>query len=34
MGDKKKYDVVGDPIKILLEESLAQKRNEIMDNFV
>ena len=33
MGDKNKYDGVGDPIKIFLEESLMQKRNEMMDNF-
>jgi hypothetical protein len=33
MGDEKKYDGAGDPIKMLLEESLMQLRNEIMDNF-
>jgi hypothetical protein len=33
MGDEKKYDAVGDPCKILLEEALAQKRNEMIDNF-
>jgi hypothetical protein len=33
MGDKKKDDGVGDPIKMLLEEALMQQRNEMMDNF-
>jgi hypothetical protein len=34
MGDEKKDDGVGDPIKMLLEEALARQRNEMMDNFV
>jgi hypothetical protein len=34
MGDKNKDDGVGYPIKMLLEESLARQRNEMMDNFV
>jgi hypothetical protein len=33
MGDEKKDDGVGDPIKMLLEEALVQQRNEMMDNF-
>jgi hypothetical protein len=33
MGDEDKDDRVGDPIKMVLEESLAQQRNEMMDNF-
>jgi hypothetical protein len=33
MGDEKKDDGAGDPIKMLLEEALARKRNEMMDNF-
>jgi hypothetical protein len=33
MGDENKYDGVGDPFKMLLEESLARKRNGMMDNF-
>jgi hypothetical protein len=33
MGDEKKDDGVGDPFKMLLEESLARKRNKMMDNF-
>jgi hypothetical protein len=32
-GDEKKDDGAGDPIKMLLEEALAQQRNEMMDNF-
>jgi hypothetical protein len=34
MGDEKKYDGAGDPIKILLEEFLVRKRNEMMENFM
>jgi hypothetical protein len=34
MGDEKKDDGAGDPIKKLLEEALMQQRNETMDNFV
>ena len=34
MGDEKKYDGAGDPIKMLLEKALARQRNEMMDNFV
>jgi hypothetical protein len=33
MGDEKKDDGVGDPFKMFLEESLARKRNEMMDKF-
>jgi hypothetical protein len=33
MGDKNKNYGVGDPFKMLLEEALAQKMNEMMDNF-
>jgi hypothetical protein len=33
MGDEKKYERVGDPIKILLEEALEKQRNAMMDNF-
>jgi hypothetical protein len=33
MGDEKKYDGEGYPIKMLLKESLVRKRNEMMDNF-
>jgi hypothetical protein len=32
-GENKKYDGVGDPIKMLLEEALARKRNKMMDKF-
>ena len=34
MGDEKKDEGVGDPIKILLEEALEKQRNAMMDNFV
>jgi hypothetical protein len=34
MGDEKKDDGAGDPIKILLEEALARQMNKMMDNFV
>ena len=33
MGDENKYEGVGDPIKILLEEALEKQRNTMMDNF-
>ena len=33
MGDEKKDDGAGDPIKILLEEALKKERNVMMDNF-
>jgi hypothetical protein len=33
MGDEKKDNGLGDPFKMLLEESLARQRNEMMDNF-
>ena len=33
MGDEKKDDGAGDPFKMLLEEALAQQRNEMMDKF-
>ena len=34
MEEKTKYEGVGDPIKILLEEALEKQRNVMMDNFV
>ena len=33
MGDEKKDEGVGGPIKILLEEALEKQRNAMMDNF-
>jgi hypothetical protein len=33
MGDEKKDDGEGYPIKMFLKEALAQQRNEMMDNF-
>ena len=33
MGDENKYEGVGYPIKILLQEVLKKKRNVMMDNF-
>jgi hypothetical protein len=30
---EKKYDMKGDPFKLLIEESLTQQRNEMMDSF-
>jgi hypothetical protein len=33
MAGENKYDEIGDPFKMLLEESLMQQRNEMMDNF-
>jgi hypothetical protein len=33
MGEKKKDDGASDPFKLLFEESLAQQRDKIMDNF-
>ena len=33
MVDEKKYEGIGDPIKILLEEALEWQRNAMMDNF-
>jgi hypothetical protein len=33
MGEEKRDDGVGDPFKLLLEESLTRQRNEMMDNF-
>jgi hypothetical protein len=33
MEEEKRDDGAGDPIKLFLEESLAQQRNEMMDNF-
>jgi hypothetical protein len=33
MGDEKNDDGGGDPIKMLLEESLTRQRNEMIDNF-
>ena len=34
MAWEKKYDMTGDPFKLLIEESLTKQRNEMMDNFV
>jgi hypothetical protein len=33
MEGEKKDDGTGDPFKLLIEESLTQQRNEMMDNF-
>jgi hypothetical protein len=33
MGDEKKDDGAGDPFKLLLEESIARQRNEMMEKF-
>jgi hypothetical protein len=33
MGEEKKDEGVGDPIKMLLEETLEKQRNTMMDNF-
>jgi hypothetical protein len=33
MEGEKKDDGIGDPFKLLIEESLMQQRNEMMDNF-
>ena len=33
MGEEKKDEGEGDPIKILLEEALEKQRNTMMDNF-
>ena len=33
MVEEKKYEGVGDPIKSLLEKSLARQRDEMMNNF-
>jgi hypothetical protein len=33
MEGEKKYDGKGDPFKLFIEESLTQKRNEMMDSF-
>jgi hypothetical protein len=33
MVEEKRDNEVGDPFKFFLEESLAQKRNEMMDTF-
>jgi hypothetical protein len=33
MGEEKKDEGAGDPIKILLEEALEKQRNVMMDNF-
>ena len=33
MGEEKKDEGVGDPIKIFLEEALEKQRNAMMDNF-
>jgi hypothetical protein len=33
MGEEKKYEGAGDPIKMLLEEALEKQRNAMMDNF-
>jgi hypothetical protein len=33
MGEENKYEGVGDPIKLLLEEALEKQRNVMMENF-
>ena len=33
MAEEKRDDEAGDPIKLLLEESLERQRNEMMDSF-
>ena len=33
MEEENKYEGVGDPIKSMLEETLARKRDEMMNNF-
>ena len=33
MGEEKKDEGVGDPIKILLKEAIEKQRNAMMDNF-
>ena len=33
MGDEKKDEGAGDPIKIFLKEALEKQRNAMMDNF-
>ena len=33
MGEEKKHEGAGDPIKLLLEEALEKQRNVMMDNF-
>jgi hypothetical protein len=33
MEGEKKYDRIGDPLKLLIEESLTQQRNDMMDSF-
>jgi hypothetical protein len=33
MVGENKYDGIGDPFKLLIEESLMQQRNEMMDSF-
>jgi hypothetical protein len=33
MAGEKKYDGIGDPFKLLIEESLMQQRKEMMDSF-
>jgi hypothetical protein len=32
MEGEKKYEEIGDPLKLLIEEALTQQRNEVMDN--
>jgi hypothetical protein len=34
MAGENKYDGTGDPFKLLIEESLTQQRNEMMDSFM
>ena len=33
MVGEKKYDGIGDPFKLLIEEALMQQRNKMMDSF-
>jgi hypothetical protein len=34
MAGENKYDGTGDPFKLLIEESLTQQRNDMMDSFM
>jgi hypothetical protein len=33
MAGENKYDGIGDPFKLLIEEALTQHKNEMMDSF-
>ena len=34
MHKEKRYDIEGDPIKLLQKECLVQQRNEMIENFI